>query len=126
MASASDNRCRFLSASSSSIASRSSFVRRLADRGANLRAGLVGPPSSSRESDPPLGPMLPPGVLLFRDCNRWTGGRVEGVVDEEATSVEFAGAVSRSPGRLAAPRPAALGGISARGRLNLWLTKLSV
>lgn len=101
------------------MASRSSLVRRVADRGPYLSTGFVGPPSSSRGSGPPLGPMLPPGVRLFRDCNRWTGGRVEGVADDEAASVELAGAVSRSLGLLAAPRPAALGGISAVRPLNV-------
>lgn len=100
------------------MASRSSLVRRVADRGPYLRTGFVGPPSSSRGGGPPLGPMLPPGVRLFRDCNRWTGGRVEGVVDEDPASVEFPGADSPSPGRLAAPRPAAFGGISAVRFLN--------
>ena len=81
MAATSANRSRFRSASSFSIASRSSLLRRPTARGLYFSIGFVGSPFPGVVAAGVLagGPMLPEGVRFFRVCRRCTGARVDGV-----------------------------------------------
>lgn len=120
MAAASANLSRCRSASSFSIASRSSLLRRPTARGLYFNVGLAGSPGPPGAGVFAAGPMLPDGVRFFKDCSRWTGGLLAegpalafspgaGVAEFELGSVAF---VRRFAAAADAPRRgAALGGM---------------
>lgn len=76
IAAASANRSACRSASSFSIASRSSLLRRPTARGLYFSVGFEGSPGPVPALGPGPGPMLPEGLRFLRDCNRCTGARV--------------------------------------------------